>query len=314
VPAINPGGQAFAAAGGSGTIHITVPDGVSWTAASSLNWVSITGGASGAGTGDVTYRVVANPGAARSGTITVAGQSFAVEQVAASTAGLTFAGSMAHLVSGGTWKTTITLVNTGATPAQARLNFFDNSGNALPLPFDVRASEFNPGPLLASTLDRTLNAGATLVLETASLDGQAAQEGSAQLFANGTISGLLIFHWAMNQQEAVVPVESRNAAAYLLPFDNTGGLATGVALANLSAQPADIAVTIRDESGAVVPGSKSIGLAALGHTSFMLTDREAVGQRRGTIEFDTPPNGRISVIGLRFTPAGAFTTIPVLAK
>ena len=33
-----------------------------------------------------------------------------------------------------------------------------------------------------------------------------------------------------NSQEAVVPLESRNASAYIIAFDNTNGTATGVAL------------------------------------------------------------------------------------
>ena len=36
---------------------------------------------------------------------------------------------------------------------------------------------------------------------------------------------------------------------------------------------------------------------------------------RGTIEFDTPPGGQISVLGLRFTPPNnSLTTIPALAN
>jgi len=35
---------------------------------------------------------------------------------------------------------------------------------------------------------------------------------------------------------------------------------------------------------------------------------------RGTIEFDTPSGGRIGALGLRFTPAGTLTAVPVLAN
>jgi hypothetical protein len=58
-----------------------------------------------------------------------------------------------------------------------------------------------------------------------------------------------------------------------------------------------------------------INLAAHGHTSFVQTSSYAfaVGER-GTVEFDTPAGGQISALGLRATPTGAVTTIPVLAK
>src|ERR1700734_3276024 len=41
----------------------------------------------------------------------------------------------------------------------------------------------------------------------------------------------------------------------------------------------------------------------------------ATANKRGTIEFDTPAGGQISVLGLRFTPPNnALTTIPALAN
>jgi hypothetical protein len=33
---------------------------------------------------------------------------------------------------------------------------------------------------------------------------------------------------------------------------------------------------------------------------------------RGTVEFDEPANGQISVLGLSFNPASAFTSIPAI--
>ena len=37
-------------------------------------------------------------------------------------------------------------------------------------------------------------------------------------------------------------------------------------------------------------------------------------QRRGTIEFQTPTGGQISVLGIRFNPANTFSTVPPIAK
>jgi hypothetical protein len=137
--------------------------------------------------------------------------------------------------------------------------------------------------------------------------------GSIQLTSSGNITGFIVFHRTADGQEAVVPLEVRKASAYVLPFDNTGGLVAGVAVANASAQAANIPVVIRDDTGAQI-GTGAVGLPANGHTSFVLTDRFSVAaNRRGTIEFDTPPGGQISVLGLRFTENG-FTTIPVFGK
>ena len=223
-------------------------------------------------------------------------------------------GSMAQLAVGGSWKTTIVLENSGSTPAQARLNFFDNDGNALPLP--LRFPESPGDDIVAATLERTLGAGATLTIESGGPDSQPLQVGWAQLLSDGSVSGFAIFGTGSDNydQEAAVPLETRGSGSYVLWFDNTGGMVVGVALANISAQPATVEVTIRDESGVVIDTSNTIPLPAQGHTSFELPTRmPQTAQRRGTVEFHTTTSGQISVLGLRFK-AVAFTTIPVSAK
>ncbi len=81
---INPVSQAVAYGGATGqTISVTAGTGCAWTAVSNNAWITITGGASGAGPGTVTYGVAANTGTARTGTIIVAGQTLAVNQGAA---------------------------------------------------------------------------------------------------------------------------------------------------------------------------------------------------------------------------------------
>src|SRR5262249_23051941 len=235
--------------------------------------------------------------------------------VGGTSGGLSNAGSMAHLASAGFWKTIITLVNTGTVASQARLNFFDDNGNPLPLPLIF--PQISPDAQLpVPSLDRTLGPGATLTIESTGPDFQTVQRGWAQLLTSGNITGFAVFRQSLgaNQHEAVVPLETRNAGSYVLAFDNTAGFVTGVAVANTSAQSAFIAVIIRDENGTVLQ-SNTVPLPPLGHTSFNLTDRFPVtAVRRGLVEFQTPAGGGISVLGLRFNPAGTFSTIPLAAK
>jgi hypothetical protein len=89
-----------------------------------------------------------------------------VEEAASSTTGLGNAGSMAQVASAGFWTTTITLVNTGAAAAQVRLNFFGKDGTPLELPLTFPQLPVAAGPLVASTLDRTLNPGTQVVVQT----------------------------------------------------------------------------------------------------------------------------------------------------
>ncbi|MDO8793301.1 MAG: BACON domain-containing carbohydrate-binding protein, partial [Vicinamibacterales bacterium] len=77
-----------AAAGASGlTVGVTAASGCTWTATESSSFISITGGSSGSGSGTVNFTVSANTGAARSGTLTVAGQAVTVSQSAGTTTG-----------------------------------------------------------------------------------------------------------------------------------------------------------------------------------------------------------------------------------
>jgi uncharacterized protein (TIGR03437 family) len=81
-------GQTFGSSGGTGSVNVLTTPGCSWTAASNAAFVTITGGASGSGGGAVAYTVAANTGAARSGTLTIAGQTYTVTQSAGTTSGL----------------------------------------------------------------------------------------------------------------------------------------------------------------------------------------------------------------------------------
>lgn len=64
-------------------IAVTADAGCAWTAASSVSWVSVAEGAAGSGNGIVRLLVEPNGGAARSVTMTIAGQPFALRQAGA---------------------------------------------------------------------------------------------------------------------------------------------------------------------------------------------------------------------------------------
>jgi uncharacterized protein (TIGR03437 family) len=72
--------QAFTASSGAGSVNVTTTSGCAWTATSNANWLTISSGASGSGNGAVNFSVAANSGAPRSGTLTIAGQTFTITQ------------------------------------------------------------------------------------------------------------------------------------------------------------------------------------------------------------------------------------------
>ena len=88
---ISPTNITIGAGGGAGnTISVTTQAGCAYIAVSNNGFITITSGASGNGNGTVTFTVAANSGAARTGTITIAGQTFTVNQAASATFRKTF--------------------------------------------------------------------------------------------------------------------------------------------------------------------------------------------------------------------------------
>ncbi len=80
---INPTSQPVAAGGGAiNSVTVTSTPACAWTAISNAPWLTVTSGASGSGNGTVGLSAAANTGAARSGTVTIAGQTFTATQAA----------------------------------------------------------------------------------------------------------------------------------------------------------------------------------------------------------------------------------------
>jgi hypothetical protein len=78
---ISPELQTFNVNGGSDSVAITTTAGCGWTATSHASWIVVTSGGAGSGNGAVEYTLYANgTGSRRTGTMTVAGETFTVIQ------------------------------------------------------------------------------------------------------------------------------------------------------------------------------------------------------------------------------------------
>ncbi len=238
-------------------------------------------------------------------------QWFEIGNASSTTSNLTYLGSMPDVVSEENWISTFTLVNKGGTSAEASISAFADSGLALPLPLSLIQS--SSSSFIASSLDRAMAANSSLIVQSSGPANVPVLVGGAQVSAAGSVDGFAIFHKISDNQEAVVPLETRNATSYLMPFDNTNGIVLGVAIENISTQAANVNVVFRDDTGAPI-GTGNVSLPASGHTSFVLsTQFPFTTNLRGTAEFDTPVGGQISLLGIRYT-GGTLTTIPVLAN
>jgi chitodextrinase len=93
---ISPPTASLPASGGTGSVAVTAGTGCAWTATTGgLGWITITSGASGSGNGTVSYSVAANSSASpRTGTLTIAGQTFTVSQAGADSTDVALADSV----------------------------------------------------------------------------------------------------------------------------------------------------------------------------------------------------------------------------
>ncbi len=66
---------------------VTIGQGCGWTASSNSAWLLISSAASGSGNGAVSFQVLANTGVARTGMLTIGGQTFTVTQAAGTPTG-----------------------------------------------------------------------------------------------------------------------------------------------------------------------------------------------------------------------------------
>ena len=98
-----------------------------------------------------------------------------------------------------------------------------------------------------------------------------------------------------------------------MPFDNTGGFVTGVAVDNVSPNAATITAIVLDTNGNQL-GSYAIQLPGNGHTSFLFPSQFAVTtNQQGLVQFINSSGGAIAGVGLRAsTITGAFTSVPVI--
>ena len=141
---------------------MTTTAGCAWTTSGAPAWITVTGG-SGTGNGSVTITVLANTDAARSATVTIAGQAFVVTQAAASPTLCTYsidptsfnptaaAGSITVTVtaaSGCTWTTGhppgwITVTNgTGTGNGSVTIAVRENTGAARSATFTIAGQTF----------------------------------------------------------------------------------------------------------------------------------------------------------------------------
>lgn len=212
-----------------------------------------------------------------------------------------------QIADGGGFRTRIDLFNDSAMPASVRIDLFRLASRA------ARSTEpwfpaFQGAP---SWQQFTLPAFGSVALETLGLPAEA-DSGWARLQAPPSLRGFAVYRQRQSSgidQEASVPLLAERSSRFLLPFDQTAGQTAAVALANICNPAANLLAAAFDEAGAPIATAELGAWPALGHDTFVLPSiLPATAGRRGLVEF-VASRGCVAPIGLRFTPAGAFTSV-----
>ena len=212
-----------------------------------------------------------------------------------------------QFVDGGSWKTSMTVLNLENHPTNFDVLFFRDNGNDLFVPIVGQGS--------VRALNITLNAAGSLSFET---EGSAANlvQGWALISqsTDDAVGGLAIFRQRVPGRpdfEAVVPIVSQFDSHFVLLFDNVG-FTTAAAIANPTLTSVIIPVNIRNELGQIID-SRTIELGPYSHVSFTLPDTwTSTARRRGAVEFLTTGFG-VGALGIRFG-AASFTSFHVLSN
>ncbi len=213
-----------------------------------------------------------------------------------------------HIVFGGTWVTSITLVNMGHEPVQVPVSFFGSDGEPVEVPI------VNVGSFSELTVGIAAHGGVTLITEN--LPNRPNVEGWAKLDLTccAAVSGLAIFRQRTdrNDSEAVVPLSSSLTVNSTLIFDNKDGFITGIAMVNPSeTSVATITANFRKADGTRIHLDQFM-MNPREHRAFALPNQyPQTEDLDGTIEF-LSFGGTISILGLRFSPAGSFTSMHTL--
>jgi hypothetical protein len=207
---------------------------------------------------------------------------------------------VAQIAEGLNWKTLFIITNLDTAPTNYVFRFWDDNGNSLALPI------LNSSP---GTLTGTLAVGGTTFAETPGNSASLLQ-GWAEVASTGRLGVTTIFRSVIPgrpvSEGTVTGVSS--GSRVILPFDNTQDFSTGVAVANTNpSQSLNISLVFQLDNGSQISGS--LFLTAHAHTAFSLPVMfPAVAGARGSILF-IASSPDITVVGLRFNPAGSFTSL-----
>lgn len=192
---VTPARQIVPVGGGAGTFEVNAPNGCAWNAVSNApSWLTITSPVSGTGNGQISYTAAAHSGlSVRTGTITVAGQTFTVAQggpkvavIAGRTTSAGLEAARANLSGTGLFaQVDAFLLTSGHIPSLSGLQRYD----AVLYFVDHTTEEFPSDPAsVGNALADYVDAGGGVVIGNLSWDTSTSRDGLQGRIATSTYS------------------------------------------------------------------------------------------------------------------------------
>jgi pimeloyl-ACP methyl ester carboxylesterase len=210
---------------------------------------------------------------------------------------------LSHVVDGSGWASTITLVNLDPQVAGYQLKLYDEAGKPMSLPLGTAANSIFSGTIAPLSSITLVTPGTANLLTQGWAELTSTRRIRAQLIFTQSIPGKPTF-------EAAAPALADGSTALVMPFDNTNGLVTGIAVANSGGAATTLLLGVRDETGLAIE-TKPINLGAGEKIVFELIKHapDSAG-KRGLVALSSSSSS-IAVLALRFNGL-AFTTLPVV--
>ena len=209
--------------------------------------------------------------------------------------------TLAHAADGDAFKTSVLLTNGSSAPAAYTLRFNDDHGNIPSTRFEL---DTGSAPLTGS-----IPAGSSVTIRTAGL-GNLTIGGWAELTAPASVGGSVIYSQQVpnlpSLQEGTATIIGSGSKHFFLPFDNTAGGVTAVAITNPDATlTGTISITFRYSDGTSTVTSLD-PLPSRNHTAFALS----TAGKRGVAEVTS--NVPLFTVVFRANSTGALTSLGVV--
>lgn len=206
-----------------------------------------------------------------------------------------------HIADGGDFVTLITLANPHGTAETVRVHPRRGDGAEWRLEFR--------GHVPGAAIEIPARGGVTL--ETLGLPVDV-ESGWARLESARPVTGSVIFRRRLGPdlQESAVPLRRSTPRRFVLPFDETGGRQTGLAIANVhETEPAGVEILAVDGGDRPLYAGVLPTLPAGGHQAFLLAEQiPALKHRRGTIEI-IASGGALATVPLHVSPEGVLSSL-----